>query len=135
MSQFILFTQKGKTNLPATVEIESIAVTKNNALFLQNCADVFWKDAVDKNRIFTISNFDELCTFSQSQLNNNVEFEKTPLGIILYHLKKEEIYCWYGNYFDDLDEIIYYNELMTTVKKSLLDFSEELYFHYKGNFT
>jgi hypothetical protein len=118
---------------PATIEIESISTVKNNTLFLQNYADIFWHDTVDKNMIFTILNFDELCTYTQKQLNTNIEFEKTLLNTVFYYLKSEDIYCWYGNDIDCLDEITDYNELIITIKKDLVDFSGELYFHYKGN--
>ncbi|MDR3339557.1 MAG: hypothetical protein LBT25_05595 [Candidatus Symbiothrix sp.] len=128
MSQFILFRLKEEKKNRA--KFESILKVKNNSLFLQNCADVFF-DKINKSKIFTISNFDDICVSTQELIVQGIDIKKTQLWGILYELREAEFFCWYGNELDSLDEFKNFDDLISNIKESLSNFSGEIYIHYK----
>jgi hypothetical protein len=120
MSQFILFTNNKIVNLP--INIESI---DNNIIF-QNI-----KKVISCCNVYTIKNFDAICVNAMEKINSNKTNENIELFKILKSLENEEIYLWYGNEINDLDEETTFDDLLNNVKESLRVSSGEIYIHYK----
>jgi hypothetical protein len=54
--------------------------------------------------IYTRNCFDKLCVETMDELNDDKIMENTKLYKILKLLENKEIYLWYGNEIEDLDE-------------------------------
>lgn len=131
MSQFILLKLEKNNIINKFTNIVSIFDIKSNSIFLQNCADAFFQ-GINKNEIFTISNFDDLCVIAQRELINSNNIKKTVLWDMLYELKNIEFFCWYGNDLEELKIVNNFDDLILTVENDLSYSSGEIYLHYKS---
>ncbi len=118
MSQFILFKNR----------IETEEFSKIEDPFLKKYANIFFNTSSD---IFTINHFDDICTFSQKQINDGISIYDTKLYDLLIRLKNDELYFWYASYFDDLDLITNFTDLINSIEEALINFNAEVYIHYR----
>ncbi len=86
MSQFILFTLKSETKISEAFSL--ITVSEHNREFLSNVAIKLFKRA---EGVYTILNFETICTETQKALLSN-PFDKTLLFSLLNELGDNEIY-------------------------------------------
>jgi hypothetical protein len=129
MSQFILFTNSGKIRqLENKYIVENIKEIVLNKLFIKNIS----QKLLCNDEFYTIADIHKLCSDAQyGILYGNETFENTNLYKILYAIKNEEIFLWYGSEIDDLDEVKTFNELIENIKESLQPGPGEIYIHYK----
>jgi hypothetical protein len=81
--------------------------------------------------LYTIDDIDELCVDAQRKLIKNEIFQNTNLYKILQKIKNEEIYLWYSDEINDLNETKTFDELIKNIEKSLQEGAGEVYIHYK----
>jgi hypothetical protein len=126
MSQFIIFTLDPSIKKEETYQ-NILELNENKEIFFE-VKNVYLKN-VDYQNLYTILNFDEICTASQLFFLNET-FIESQLYKVLEKLNNEKIILWYGNDYKDLPETITFKELIKNIKNDLQITSGELYFCY-----
>jgi|GEM_PF-1343557 len=132
MSQFILFTLHEHNKVELTVDFNPMPISRvsSNYDFFNTHASRLLHANISNNLISTIVNFDDICVKAQKRIDRGESIEKTELYSLLFILRNEEVFLWYGNESNNLDDVFTFDELISCTKKSLLEYSGEIYVHY-----
>lgn len=135
MTQFALV----KINGQGVVDNSLVKLSDVDDSFLENVAkELFPKSQLNDLYCFQVGgfNFDEIFLGAQKQINVGMTFEQTDLAKLLKSIfdKADEIVCWYGSDYDDLDNVGGIDSLLEKLEMSVREPSCEAYVYFKRNF-